>query len=67
MVFFRSGSGQSYRIGYARLVNGINWILDLKNSEIDISTSGWDSEMIEYPFVVIMMDLDICFTMEMVM
>jgi len=48
---FRSGSGQSYRIGYARSVDGINWILDLKNAGIDISPSGWDSEMIEYPFV----------------
>lgn len=49
---FRSGAGEKYRIGYARSEDGINWTLDLKNSGIDVSPSGWDSEMIEYPFVV---------------
>ena len=49
---FRSGSGHKYRIGYAKSFdNGISWELDLKSSGIDVSESGWDSEMIEYPFV----------------
>jgi hypothetical protein len=48
---FRSGTGQKYRIGYARSANGKNWMLDLKGAGIDVSPSGWDSEMIEYPFV----------------
>jgi len=48
---FRSGAGEKYRIGYARSGDGINWTLDLENSGIDVSSSGWDSEMIEYPFV----------------
>lgn len=48
---FRSGAGEKYRIGYARSVNGENWVLDLKGAGIDVSPSGWDSEMIEYPFV----------------
>lgn len=48
---FRSGAGDKYRIGYAKSVDGIKWVLDLKSSGIEVSSSGWDSEMIEYPFV----------------
>lgn len=48
---YRSGNGQKYRIGYARSVDQLNWILDLSSSGIDVSASGWDSEMIEYPSV----------------
>lgn len=47
----RSGAGEKYRIGYARSVDGKNWTLDLDSVGIDVSLSGWDSEMIEYPFV----------------
>ncbi|MBG6161787.1 hypothetical protein IWQ48_000846 [Labrenzia sp. EL_13] len=48
---YRSGTGEKYRIGYARSVNGITWELELENAGIDVSCDGWDSEMIEYPFV----------------
>ena len=48
---FRTGAGEKYRIGYAWSKDGINWELDLKKAGIDVSPSGWDSEMIEYPFV----------------
>lgn len=48
---FRSGAGGKYRIGYAMSEDGTNWKLDLKSAGIDVSPSGWDSEMIEYPFV----------------
>lgn len=48
---FRSGSGEKYRIGYARSENGIDWTIDLNSAGITVSPSGWDSEMIEYPFV----------------
>lgn len=48
---YRSGSGEKYRIGYARSADGFKWKLDLKNAGIDVSPHGWDSEMIEYPFV----------------
>ena len=47
----RSGAGEKYRIGYARSLDGKNWTLDLDRVGIDVSLSGWDSEMIEYPFV----------------
>jgi hypothetical protein len=48
---YRSGSGEKYRIGYAKSQNGQNWTLELDKTGIQISESGWDSEMIEYPFV----------------
>lgn len=49
---YRSGkAGQTYRIGYAHSEIGDNWTLQLERSGIDVSDSGWDSEMIEYPFV----------------
>lgn len=49
---YRSGSGEKYRIGYARSKDGKNWELDLAGAGIDVSSSGWDSEMIEYPYVL---------------
>lgn len=48
---YRSGTGQTYRIGYATSGNGDNWDLLLDKSGIDVSNEGWDSEMIEYPFI----------------
>ena len=49
---YRSGEGgQTYRIGYARSNDGRKWELLLEKVGIDVSTDGWDSEMIEYPFV----------------
>jgi len=46
-----SHRGQSYRIGYAESANGIEWERKDAHSGIDVSESGWDSEMIEYPYV----------------
>jgi hypothetical protein len=43
--------GLSYRIGYAESDNGISWTRCDSLAGIDVSKSGWDSEMIEYPFV----------------
>jgi hypothetical protein len=48
---FRSGSGETYRIGYAYSTNGETWDLRLNDCGIEVSPTGWDSEMIEYPFV----------------
>lgn len=48
---YRNGLGKKYQIGYAKSPDGINWILDLTNAGILVSTEGWDSEMVEYPFV----------------
>jgi hypothetical protein len=43
--------GQSYRIGYAESADGVTWMRKDEAVGIDVSDSGWDSEMIEYPFV----------------
>ena len=49
---YRSGvPGSQYKIGYAYSVSGRDWELRLEQAGIDVSSSGWDSEMIEYPFV----------------
>jgi len=48
---YRSGMGEKYRIGYAVSKDGKAWKLALNKVGIDVSTDGWDSEMIEYPFV----------------
>ena len=48
-----SSRGDKYRIRYAESVDGINWIRIDEPLEvgIDVSLSGWDSDMIEYPCV----------------
>lgn len=43
--------GQSYRIGYAESEDGRNWKRLDHQAGIDVSAKGWDSKMIEYPFV----------------
>ena len=46
-----NGMISTYRIGYAESVDGRKWIRMDEFSGIDVSVSGWDSEMICYPFV----------------
>jgi hypothetical protein len=41
-----------YRLGYAESDDGINWIRKDEQIGIDVSSVGWDSEMICYPAVV---------------
>ena len=41
----------SYRIGYAESIDGMNWIRKDEKVGINVSHSGWDSEMIEYPYI----------------
>ena len=43
--------GEAYKIGYAESVNGDSWIRKDSLSGISVSDSGWDSEMVEYPFL----------------
>jgi hypothetical protein len=44
--------GSSYRIGYAESQDGVVWDRIDHEAGIDRSPSGWDSEMIEYPYVM---------------
>jgi hypothetical protein len=48
---YRTVKAQSYRIGYAESFDGIKWIRKDEEVGIDVSESGWDSEMISYPYV----------------
>jgi hypothetical protein len=43
--------GDAYRIGYAESTDGLEWTRRDDRAGIDVSPSGWDSEMIEYPCV----------------
>ena len=49
---YRGKPNKSYRIGYARSENGRDWRLALDMAGIDVSPRGWDSQMLEYPFVL---------------
>ncbi len=46
-----SHRGPSYRIGYAESRDGLHWDRQDTKVGIDVSPSGWDSEMIEYGWV----------------
>jgi hypothetical protein len=48
---YRSGNGTPYRIGRATSSDAKHWELKLDHAGIDVSISGWDADMIEYPFV----------------
>jgi predicted GH43/DUF377 family glycosyl hydrolase len=48
---FRFDSKKTYRIGYASSGDLINWERNDSMAGIDISDTGWDSEMIAYPHV----------------
>jgi hypothetical protein len=50
-IMWYSYRGQSYRIGYAESRDGLHWRRLDHLAGIDVSPTGWDSEMIEYPFV----------------
>jgi hypothetical protein len=49
---FREDASRGYRIGYAYSDDMKVWHRDDENSGIDISQSGWDSEMVAYPHVI---------------
>jgi hypothetical protein len=46
-----SHRGKNYRAGYAESSDGLRWERKDAESGIEVSDSGWDSEMIAYPFV----------------
>lgn len=47
-----SRRGPSYRIGYAESPNGSDWVRKDDEAGIDVSETGWDSEMVEYACVI---------------
>ncbi len=45
------GKEKGYRIGYAHSADMENWVREDSKAGLDISHSGWDSEMVSYPHV----------------
>jgi hypothetical protein len=43
--------GEGYRIGYASSVDMINWARCDDLAGMEVSATGWDSEMVSYPHV----------------
>jgi len=51
MWYCYRGGKNTYRAGYAESKNGLQWIRKDNQVGIDVSSTGWDSEMICYPCV----------------
>jgi hypothetical protein len=51
MWYSYRGGRDSYRIGFASSSDGLTWNRNDSQAGIDVSESGWDSEMVEYAFV----------------
>ena len=49
---YRANRSHSYRIGYAESLDGLEWIRKDDEVGITVSETGWDSEMMAYPFVI---------------
>lgn len=49
---YRMNRENTYRIGYAESADGFHWTRKDNEVGIDISETGWDSEMIAYAYVV---------------
>ncbi len=50
-IDYRTDKTQSYRIGYAESRDGIKWARQDDEAGIERSEEGWDSLMMEYPYV----------------
>lgn len=61
MSGFRHTSGQGYRAGYARSLDGIHWERMDEEAGIPPSDGGWDSEGIAYPYHFELSGRDILF------
>ncbi len=49
---FRKGRGVGYRLAHAVSDNLRTWILEHESEGLELSDSGWDSEMMAYPYVL---------------
>lgn len=49
---YRTNRKQSYRLGFATSEDGIKWVRKDNEIGIYLSESGWDSEMIEYCYIL---------------
>jgi len=51
MWFCHRGTDYLYRVGYAHSADGRSWTRCDEQAGIDVSESGWDTDMIAYPYV----------------
>ena len=49
MFFCASTKSKVYRLAYAESKDGIKWIRNDKKLNLDVSETGWDSQMMGYP------------------
>ena len=49
---YRNNKIKSYHIGYAESLDNIKWIRKDEQKDLELSESGWDSEMMAYPYIV---------------
>jgi len=52
LLDFRIDKKHDYRAGYAESIDGINWNRLDNQVGIDVSSEGWDSNAIAYPYVL---------------
>jgi hypothetical protein len=52
VVDYRTFPAASYRIGYAESSEGITWMRKDHEVGLELSPTGWDSEMLAYPYVI---------------
>lgn len=48
MIYSIRYISKGYRLGYAESIDGVNWIRKDNEMKLDVSSDGWDSEMICY-------------------
>ena len=51
MWFARRQGEETYRIGYAESIDGLTWERKDHAAGLNVSDSGWDSEMVAYPHI----------------
>lgn len=53
IVDYRTVKGKGYQIGFATSSNGVDWEKKYDEAGIELSESGWDSQMMEYCHVFV--------------
>ena len=49
---YRTNKDKSYHTGYAESVDNVHWERKDEQAGLDLSQSGWDSEMTAYPYII---------------
>ncbi len=52
MFYGYSSEEYPYKLGYAKSIDGLNWIREDMHIGIDLSDDGWDSKMMAYPSLI---------------